>query len=143
MKIIIEESSDCVEEQIVIRCKRMSSQLRRVVAAIQAQESLVAYKGQEIHRVDPEDIYYFEAVDRKTFLYTQKNVFELKQRLYELEDALGGDFQRISKSVVLNLRKLKSLNPTLNGRFEAVLDNSEKLMISRQYMTVLKMKFGI
>ena len=45
---------------------------------------------------------------------------------------------RCSKSVVLNLMKLDSISPALNGRFFAHMKNGEKLMISRQYAGVLK-----
>ena len=39
---------------------------------------------------DLEDIYYFEAVDNKVFLYLEKEVYETKLKLYELEDIFQG-----------------------------------------------------
>lgn len=44
---------------------------------------------------------------------------------------------------MLNLSKIISLNPALNGRFEAVLDNGERVIISRQYVGSLKKRLGI
>ncbi|MGL5255373.1 MAG: LytTR family DNA-binding domain-containing protein, partial [Brevinema sp.] len=67
-----------------------------------------------------------------------------KQKLYELEENLAnGDFLRVSKSLIINLSKIKSLSPALSGRFEATLFNDEKVIISRQYMGNLKKRFGI
>jgi len=98
----------------------------------------------DIHRVDPKDIYYIETVDSKTFLYCEKDVYESKQKLYELEETLiSGDFLRISKSVIVNLSKIKSLSPALSGRLEAVLQNSEVVIVSRQYVGELKKNFGL
>jgi len=83
-------------------------------------------------------------MENKTFLYCRDEVYELKQKLYELEECLAGsDLLRVSKSVMLNLSKIRSLSPALNGRFEAVLDNGERIIISRQYVSGLKKRLGI
>ncbi len=65
-------------------------------------------------------------------------------KLYELEGMLtGSDFLRISKSVIVNLSKIQKLIPALSGRFEAVLMNDLKVIISRQYVNELKKRLGI
>ena len=140
MKIIIEESQIGEEEQIIVKCRHISLELLRLLNAIKTQEMvLIAYIDNEIHRVSPLDIYYIETVDNKTFMYCENNVYESRQKLYELEEALtGSDFLRISKSVIVSLRKIKSLAPALSGRLEATLMNNEKLIISRQYVSELK-----
>ena len=46
-------------------------------------------------------------------------------------------------SGILNLDKIKSLSPAFGGRFEALLKNGEKTVISRQYVGVLKKKLGL
>ena len=55
----------------------------------------------------------------------------------------GTDFFRASKSVILNLSKIKNLTPALGGRFEAAMKNREKILISRQYVPILKEKLGL
>ena len=144
MKIVIEEPQGGEEEQIIVKCRKMSPELIRVLALLKAQDTLIAYDGNEIHRIRSADIYYIEVVDNKTFLYCKDNLFESKQKLYELEEALAnGDFLRASKSVILNLSKIKALSPALSGRFEAMLGNGEKVIISRQYVGDLKKRLGI
>ena len=111
---------------------------------IKAQDSfLIAYLGNEIHRIAPSDIYYIETVDNKTFLYCEKEVYESKQKLYEFEELKINDFLRISKSVVANLSKIKSLMPSISGRLEATLINGERIVISRQYVNELKKSLGV
>ena len=61
---------------------------------------LVANIGSEIHRIAPEDVFYIEAVDNKTFLYCERAVYEIKQKLYELEELQINDFLRISKVTI-------------------------------------------
>ena len=86
-----------------------------------------------------ENVYYFEAVDEKVFAYTKEAVYEIKARLYEVEQAYEKrHFIRCSKSVILNLMLLDSISPALNGRFFAHMKNGEKIIISRQYAPRLK-----
>lgn len=144
MKIVIEQPQDCEEEQIIFKCRQMTPELLRIISLLKAQDALVAHDGNEIHRIRPTAVYYIEVVDNKTFLYCKDKVYESKQKLYELEEILlNSDFLRVSKSVILNLSKIKSLSPALSGRLEAALDNSERVIISRQYVGDLKKRLGI
>ena len=96
-------------------------------------------EGEYTKKFALEDVYYFEALDEKVFAYTKAQVYELKMRLYEVEQVYEGHhFIRCSKSVVLNLMLLDSISPALSGRFIAHMKNGEKLMISRQYASRLK-----
>ena len=52
-------------------------------------------------------------------------------------------FMRISKSMIVNIGKILHISPALGGRFEAVLENDEKVIISRLYVPILKNKFGV
>lgn len=145
MKITIEDRPDGGEDEIIIRCKHVDEHLLKLVYALKAgQEKLTATKGTGIVQVMPKEIFYFEAVDNKVFLYLEKDVYETKQKLYELEERFRGtDFVRVSKSVILNLSKVKSLSPAFNGRFEATMKNGEKLIVSRAYVPALKEKLGL
>ena len=88
------------------------------------------------------NLYYVEAVDNKVFLYSAKQVYETRQKLYEIEHLLEEkQFLRVSKSMIVNLMKIKAIKPALNGRFIAVLQNDEEVIISRKYVSALKKKF--
>lgn len=85
------------------------------------------------------EVCYIEAVDNKVFLYTAKQVYETRQKLYELEELLKENyFLRVSKSLLLNLMKVRAIKPALNGRFTAVLQSGEEIIISRKYVPALK-----
>ena len=107
MKIVIEESHDGEEDQIIIKCREMTEELIHLLAMIKSHDTLIAYDGNNIHRIQPKEIYYIEVVDNKTFLYCKNKVLESKQKLYELDNFLSkSDFLRVSKSVLLNLSKI-------------------------------------
>ena len=145
MKIIIEEPLPGEEDSVVVRCREISPSLMQLLSQFQSyQQYVIAYQSEKIHRIPTSDIYYFEAVNNKVFVYEQKNVYESRQKLYEVTESLsGGDFIRVSKSIVLNLTKIKYIAPAFNGRFEATLNNGEKIIISRQFVPALKKKLNL
>lgn len=123
----------------------MDQQLLKLIYAIKAgRERITALQDGDYFQVAPDEIYYFEAVDSKVFLYLEKEVYETKLKLYELEEIFRNtDFFRASKSCIVNLSKVKRLSPAFNGRFEALMRNGERVIISRQYVPVLKQKLGL
>lgn len=144
MKIIIEEPVDSGDE-VIIRCREMTDEVLRMIAMLKGNtHKLVAYQGEEIYSLSPNEVYYIESVENKVFLYGETKVYETKQRLYELEDQLSGtSFQRVSKSVLLNLKVVSFLSPAFNGRLESTLLNGEKIIITRSYVGELKKKFHL
>ncbi|MDO4302917.1 MAG: LytTR family DNA-binding domain-containing protein [Bacillota bacterium] len=145
MKITIVDCPEGEEDEIIIRCRQVDEQLLKLIYSFKSgQDKMVGVKDGRLQQIAPKEIYYFEAVDNRVFLYTDKEVYETKFKLYELEKRFyGTDFFRASKSVIINLAKVKSLAPGLGGRFEACMKNGEKLVISRQYVPILKEKLGL
>ena len=145
MKIIIEECNPGEEDQIIIRCTKLDDNILKLISELkQGQKKLTGIKDGNMVMIDPSSVYYFEGVDNKVFLYCKQNVFETKLKLYEIEEEYKNtDFFRASKSVILNVAKIKSISPAYSGRFEAQLFNGEVVVISRQYVPELKKKLGM
>ena len=144
-RITIEQIPRDRDEEIVIRCHELGDEVTAIINKLKKSESiLLGSRDGETYRISVKDIYYIESVDNKTFIYTQKDVFESKQKLYELEElTLGTKLFRCSKSVILNIGKIRSVAASVNGRFEAKLLNGEMIVISRQYVPALKEKLGM
>lgn len=145
MKISIEEINKELVEEILIRCHEVDDEIYEIVNKLETENLIVlGYQHDRVHRIKLNDIYYFEAVDGKVFIYCKDNVFEVKQKLYELEELCKEkNCFRASKSTILNLAKISSIYPSISGRFEAVLDNGERAVVSRQYVPVLKNMLGL
>ena len=145
MKVTILDLEPGEEEEIIVKCDKINDNLQKILNSIkQGNDKLNLYKNGDIYFIEPEQIYYFESVDQKVFAYGKTEVYEVKSKLYELEEELPArDFMRSAKSTILNLNKIKSLTPAFGGRFEALLKNGEKVIISRQYVNVLKERLGI
>ena len=145
MKITILNKAENEETEGIIKCDALDDNLVKLVNSLKcSSKKLPVYQDKEIAFINNSEIYYFEAVDQKVFVYCKSEVYEVKSKLYELLDTLpSSDFVRISKSVIVNLRKIKRISPALGGRFEALLFNNEILIISRQYVPDFKKSLGI
>ena len=140
MDVEIEQVGRERKEQGLIRCHAVTEEVREIAACVKSRQgSLSGMKDSRQYEIAVSDIYYFESVDGKTFLYTKDQVYETSYRIYELESMLRPkNFLRVSKSMLLNLMKIRSIQSALNGRFAAVLLSGEEVIISRSYVKGLK-----
>ncbi len=140
MDVEIEQVGRERKEQVLIRCHAVTEEVREIAAFVKSRQgSLTGVKDSRQYEIAVSDIYYFESVDGKTFLYTKDQVYETSYRIYELESMLRPkNFLRVSKSMLLNLMKIRSIQSALNGRFAAVLLSGEEVIISRSYVKGLK-----
>ena len=140
MDVEIEQVGRERKEQVLIRCHAVTEEVREIAAFVKSRQGrLTGMKDSRQYEIAVSDIYYFESVDGKTFLYTKDQVYETSYRIYELESMLRPkNFLRVSKSMLLNLMKIRSIQSALNGRFAAVLLSGEEVIISRNYVKGLK-----
>ena len=145
MKITIQDRPDGEEDEIIVRCRHLDDRMLKMIYALkEGQEKLTVLREGKFVQLSPKDIYYFEAVDNRVFVYLERDVYECKLKLYELERRFAEtDFFRATKSTIVNLSKVKSFGPAFNGRFELLMKNGEKLIVSRQYVPGLKTKLGL
>lgn len=140
MKVRIQQISDKSEERLIIECVEVTPDIESIrLYALTKGTTLTGSLDNRIYQVSLADVYYFEAVGERVFAYTRDKSYELKIRLYELEGAYSArHFIRCSKSFVINLMKIESVSPALNGRFSAHMKNGEQVIISRQYVPKMK-----
>lgn len=142
MKITLNQDPAFLETEVIINCSQADEDILRLVAMLRIhQKKLVGILEGEQHLLDVRDILYADTVDKRTFLYTGKMVYECALRLYELEDGLQNlDFLRIGRSAIVNFRRIRSIRPELGGRLLLTMENGEQLYVSRQYAVAMKEK---
>lgn len=144
MKVTIKKDIES-GTQVEIHCKEVTGETERLERYISRfDERITGSSEGQTYSIDINAILYIESVDKKTFLYTQGNVFLTDKRLYELESILDEKtFFRCSKSVIVNLEKIKSLRPEVTRNIRATLENGEIIVISRRYAAALKKLIGL
>lgn len=127
-------------EELEIRCHEVTEQVKEIVTFVKSRQGQLSgvIEGKQ-YEIPVTDVYYVEAVDNKVFVYGKHKVYEARQKLYELEGILREKyFLRVSKSLILNLMKVTAIKPALNGRYSAILQSGEEIIISRKYVSQLK-----
>lgn len=92
--------------------------------------------------IDISDIYYIENVERKIFLYSKKDIYRYDGSMVDIDSSISEtDLVRISRTCFMNVSHLKEIMQIKNSHLEAVLDNGEKLIVSRKYLKDIKKIF--
>ena len=140
MKLETRKIPESEPETVEIRYHWITDEIQEIISFVKSRQGqLNAVRDGKRFEIPVVDLFYAESVDERLFLYTASDSYEIRMKLYELEDLLKNkSFLRISKSMIVNLMKITSVRPTLNGRFSAVLKNGEEIIISRKYVPALK-----
>jgi len=126
--------------EVIIKYAVMSKDVERITAMLQSAKARIkcSFDGSEKF-VNALDIFYFESVDKMTFVYCEKDVYRTDLRLYQIvEEFAHLGFVQISKSCVLNIHVLDSITPIYNSRMEATLKNAERILVTRKYLENIK-----
>ena len=125
MKIHIEQDDRYIEPEITIKCNAVDPNLDSLISTIRLFANTISgKKDNATYFISLSDVFYFETTDKKMFFYTANDV-------------------RVSKSFIVNLRKVASIQTETNGRLIARLINEEKIVISRQYVAQIREKLGV
>jgi DNA-binding LytR/AlgR family response regulator len=144
MRVEIEISSDISEPYAVIYTDRMTDDIQRAVNALETGSSVITAKaGDRMVLLHADEIYLIRAEEERIFIYTKAGRYLSGKRLYELETLLGNEFMRISKSAIVSLKKIASVEVSFNSMMLLVMKNGEKDYISRKYLPDFKKYLGI
>ena len=145
MKINLDIDGKYDDTEVIIRAPHLNNDIERMVAMMRMIDMQIAVRrDNETYLLETDKILYVEAVDRKTFVYTNADTYESELKLYELEQQLvERDFLRISKQSLVNLRKIKSLKTDVNRKIRITLQNGEQIVVSRMYSDELRRKLGL
>lgn len=145
MKITINVEPSAKETSLLVTCKELTPQVEKLLAFIRILDKQITVKKDgSVFLINLEDIFYIEALERRTFIYTDKDVFDSEMKLYELESALAQyDFIRVSKNTICSLRKIKSLKSEVDRKIKITLENDYQIIASRMYADELRKKLGV
>lgn len=140
MKIRTAQDLSCEDIEITIKYSQKDKRLTRIIDYLQSYDAQIKCSVDDTEQmINIADIYYIESVDKKTFVYLEKEVYHIDLRLYQLKEKLQNfGFVQISKSCLLNINVMKNIRPLLNSRMEATLNNGEKVYVSRKYLNEVK-----
>jgi two-component system LytT family response regulator len=106
----------------------------RAAVARPRAEILPIRQGREIVRVPIESIEWIDAAGDYMCIHASGQTHILRGTMKELEDILDPNlFQRVHRSTIVNLRRVKSLRAHMNGEYFLTLEGAHELKMSRTY----------
>lgn len=134
MKYTIEQIKQG-DDELILRYQNLNQEVENIMNFMSfSEKKLVGTKDGSQIVIDVKQILYIESVDRKTFVYLEDDMVRVEYTLTQLERMLNSvRFFRCSKSMIINIDKVKVLNSLASNRIDATMCNSEHIIISRTY----------
>ena len=144
MKVKIEISEEYDPAYAVIYTKAVTEEIQKVSDLLQQDNGPVtAYSKDRLVVLQPEEIYMVRVEDETTVIYSKENKYKSRKRLKEIYAQVGDGFMQISKSTVINLKYLDSMEAGFGGTMVLKLKNGCKDYVSRFYLKALKQYLGL
>lgn len=141
MKVNLFVSRDIEEPHADIHTNELTDNVSKAISILESDESknmLAVKNGSDIALLEFSDVYMLRVEDKQVKVYTQNSDYLIKKPLYQVEETLSGDFIRISKTTIVNLKKIQRVSPSLKGMMFLELKNGLKDNISRKYLPSFK-----
>ncbi|WP_440896976.1 LytTR family DNA-binding domain-containing protein [Amphibacillus sp. Q70] len=141
MKINIDIDDRHEKTQITIEAKEWSQELEEIVNAIkkQKQHRLFGIDEDQTILLEPKEIDFIHAEKRKIYAVSKDWRFEVRMKLYEVEEFLTPHgFMRFSKSVIGNIHRIEKFEASFNGNLCVYFQSGNKEYITRKYVTAIK-----
>ncbi|MDD6805016.1 MAG: LytTR family DNA-binding domain-containing protein [Clostridiales bacterium] len=148
MKLNININVGAKEPEILITTAHMTEDVNRVVEFVSRLDDsptiLSGIRDDKVELLDYDAIIRIYAEEGKVFARTEQGLYQIRLRLYEVEERLdNGKFVRISNSEIVNLKKVKSLDLSFVGTICMELSNGEVSYVSRRYVSKIKKVLGL
>jgi len=143
MKVKIELENDLVEDEVIIRCSDLNENIKKlqetILKSASNYEKIIFFKDGKEYYLQLNAILFFETNGNDVDAHTPNDTFRVKYRLYELEESLPNNFVRISKSTILNINHIYSIDKNLTSSSIVQFYNThKKVYVSRYYYKGLR-----
>lgn len=130
---------------VTITAPAMTDEVRALAARLSNRDALLmAWDGETAVPLWAEDILRCYGEDKGVKVQTIGGVYDLRERLYELEGRLDRHvFVRISHSEIVNLKKVTALDLSLTGTIRMTLAGDTVCYVSRRYVKKIKEAIGL
>ena len=149
MKVEIRLDSKLTEPLAVISTAEITDEVSEAVKRLKdlkgsGSEIITGFTDESAEIISPEDIYRIYSENQKVLAVTDKGVYKLRMRLYQLEERLAAyHFVRISNSELINLKKTSNFDLSFVGTIQVKLKNGDSTFVSRRYVSEIKKILGI
>ena len=135
IKIFIDKEHD---EEVVIYAREKTELVEKIERLVKGNGNIVAKRERVAYNINLCDVVCFTSDDNKVFAQAGKEIFEVDEKIYELEESLPDNFIKINKSCIANIDKIQSFDATVTGTLAVNFKNGYRDYVSRRRMKYVK-----
>lgn len=104
------------------------------VSKLQSRNRIKVKSAGRISFLKPEEIDWMEAQGDYVRLYVQGKKFLIREKIGEMEQQFSaGGFIRIHRSTIVNVERIKEMQPLFYGEYAVILSDGTRLTLSRSF----------
>lgn len=131
--------------EIVINTSNYTKEVGKIVETLQQLadevEFIIGRKGNEISLININEVIYFYSNEQNNYCKTEKGDYQIKQKLYQLEETLPkNQFIRISNSTIINIKYVECFDVSTIGNIIVKFKNGATEQVSKRRVSGV-MKF--
>lgn len=142
MKLEFRKDPDAREIRVCIIARERCAEVEEIFRRLQPAQVITAYSHRGETRLELEEIIRIYTQQRKVMVDSDRGTFQLRSRLYELEEMLDDrEFVRISNSEIVCKRRILHLDFSLTGTIKLRLKGGTETYVSRRYVRRIRELF--
>ena len=147
MRVRVERIDDGKPEEVVICCREITPEVESIIRRIsqidQHRQVPSFFKGDDQVYLSLREILFFETDSERVYAHTSDNAYEVGLRLYELDAMLPGYFVRVSRSAIVSILHVFSIQKGLTRvNLISFRQSHKEVYGSRMYSQVLFSKMN-
>ena len=145
MKINTNISSEFKETSITINAPELTKEIQNLLQYVshinEMPNQIMASENNKIYFIDLERVICFFSKDKYNYVRVKEGTYQIKQKLYELEDSLRGkDFIRISNSCLIHINQVECFDTSVLGTILVRLkDGTQETVSKRRVAQIMKL----
>lgn len=144
MEVEIKLVKNLEKPYVVIYTELIDDEVQKMVSLIGNSNGIItAIHNEKILVLKEDDIYLIRVENKETIIYCKNKSYINKKRLCELEIILKHNFMRISKTTLINVNYIESIEAAFGGMMLLIMKNGCKDYVSRKYLPKLKTYLGL
>lgn len=142
MKFRFEISED--KEEIVAYAKSRNDLINMIEVMCQnSSTKIIGYDNNIIKELNPNDIDCFVTIKDKIYAVGKNFKYQVKKRLYELNEMYSNSFTYINQGCLANMNKIDHFEISIGGALLVVFKSGYKDYVSRRQLKNVKERIGI
>ena len=143
MKIEIDIDENIEDLEVIIKCAVINDKVQKLQRYLsdvsQDKKQVIFYQKEKEYYFDVSRILFFETSENGIDAHTKDDIFNVRYKLYELEELLPAYFMRVSKSTILNTHEVYSITKNITSASKVEIHGTHKrVYVSRNYYKTLK-----